>query len=290
MIISPATASELDDALAVLGGQPVGVERPETANCILVARRDGKILGAVSAQPMQGATGVILPARSANGDAIIEDALNVAAIEHLRGVKVIESFLSPNDLIRAASLLRIGFRHVTRVHLMRRRATPVPPPSNSPSRLNSAINLRPYPELDSAAFHQVLVQCHENSLDCPELQEVLTADEVIAGYRECAPATGQWWLAEWNAEPVGVLVLSGVELIFVGVVPERRGQRMGHAIVESACRISPELSLIVDERNVPAIQLYASLGFEVVGAREVFLKIISESRASRTRKSSVVEY
>jgi ribosomal protein S18 acetylase RimI-like enzyme len=104
------------------------------------------------------------------------------------------------------------------------------------------------------------------------MQNLRTADDVVAGYRDCAPDTGQWWLAEVNGEPAGVLILADSELVFVGVVPQRRGDGIGRALVATACEKSSELSLVVDVRNTPAVQLYLSVGFEVVGAREVFLK------------------
>jgi ribosomal protein S18 acetylase RimI-like enzyme len=118
------------------------------------------------------------------------------------------------------------------------------------------------------------------------MQDLRTADELVAGYRDCAADTNQWWLAELDGEPAGVLILADTELIFVGVVPARRGAGTGRALVESACEKSAELSLIVDVRNIPAVQLYLSVGFEVIGAREVFLKSSPRQHSPKRRKSS----
>src|SRR5204862_5817249 len=92
-----------------------------------------------------------------------------------------------------------------------------------------------------------------------------------------------WWLATAVAGPVGVVMLSpsddrGLELAYVGVVPERRRRGFGRdltvkALAEANAAGAPELTLSVDGRNEPALSLYRQLGFEEFEVREVFLKI-----------------
>jgi ribosomal protein S18 acetylase RimI-like enzyme len=130
-----------------------------------------------------------------------------------------------------------------------------------------------YADADPAEFARTLLRAHDDSLDCPELHGVRSADDVLAGYRDCAPDRSRWWLARLGDEPAGVLILGPKDLSFVGVLPERRGQGIGRALVELAISWQPDLSLIVDERNTPAIALYQSLGFNIVAARDVFLKL-----------------
>jgi ribosomal protein S18 acetylase RimI-like enzyme len=139
------------------------------------------------------------------------------------------------------------------------------------SAIASRLTLVPYPTCDPAEFARTLFRAHDDSLDCPELHGVRSPDEVLAGYRDCAPDPSCWWLALVGNEPVGVLVLGSGELTFVGVVPERRGQRIGRALVQAAVSWQSELSLTVDERNSRAIALYQSLAFEAVGSRDVFV-------------------
>jgi ribosomal protein S18 acetylase RimI-like enzyme len=135
----------------------------------------------------------------------------------------------------------------------------------------SRLTFVPYPACDPAEFDRTLLRAHDDSLDCPELHGVRSPDEVLAGYRDCAPDRSRWWLARLGAEPVGVLVLGPGDLSFVGVLPEHRGHGIGRALVEAAVSWHPDLSLIVDDRNIPAIALYRSLGFEAVGSRDVFI-------------------
>jgi ribosomal protein S18 acetylase RimI-like enzyme len=218
------------------------------------------------AQRLPGSLGVVSVVRADN--AADEDAWMQAAIRHLDGVKVIQAFLSPQEMGSAEALLRNGFRHVTRVIQMRREGPPLALCSeDSASRLRVVA----VADADMEFFRDVLVRSHADSLDCPELDRVRSPQEMLDGYRDCAPDLSRWWLALDSETPVGVLILSTEELTFVGVVPEHRGRGIGRFLAETACRIQPSLSLIVDVRNALAIQLYGDLGFAVIGTREVFL-------------------
>ena len=69
-----------------------------------------------------------------------------------------------------------------------------------------------------------------------------------------------------------------MELAYVGVVPERRGQGFGEelvirAMVEAKTTAAPELTLSVDAQNEPALRVYRKLGFEAFEIREVYLKM-----------------
>ncbi|HKB04568.1 MAG TPA: GNAT family N-acetyltransferase, partial [Gemmataceae bacterium] len=202
----------------------------------------------------------------------VEDALTAAALEHVAGVKSVQTFLPPEEAGRAEPLLRAGFRRVTRVWQMTRVAASG---QVSRSSLRSRLTLVAYHDTDPAEFHRTLLRAHDDSLDCPELHGVRSPDEVLAGYWDCAPDLSAWWLARLDDEPAGVLVLGPGDLTFVGVVPERRGHGVGRALVEAAVSWRPELSLTVDDRNVPAISLYRSLGFKPVGSRDVFVWVRS---------------
>jgi mycothiol synthase len=186
---------------------------------------------------------------------------------------VVQAFLPPEESARASPLTRAGFRHVARVWQMRRNSESLATiGARSPvASRNEAVALVPYPACDPSEFEQVLVRCHDDSLDCPELHGVRTPAELLAGYRDCAPDPAQWWLALRDGNGIGVLLLSSPELVFVGVVPERRGQGIGRMLVEAARDFTPDLNVTVDSRNLPAVQLYTSVGFITIGIRDVFI-------------------
>lgn len=234
---------------------------------VLVARDSDQVCGAVFAQKLPGSTGILWPAQSLSDDGTVDDALTAAALQRVDGVKVVLAFLSANEMGRSNALLRAGFRQVTEILEMQHQAAPTTPDP-------SGVSLIAHADADVAVFRQMLLQCHDESLDCPELNEVRTADEILEGYRDCAPDMSQWWIAEYEGRSIGILILNTAVLAFVGVVPERRGEKLGRQLVQCACKMSPELSLVVDVRNTPAVQLYLSLGFVVVGTRRLFLKLM----------------
>ena len=268
MTVAPVDPAELADAFALVYG-PGGdtghafrmIARGElNPGDVLVARRDGVMVGAVFASRLPGGVAVIWPPRAAGDDPAIEDELTAAALGHVAGVKAVQTLLPAEDVGLAGPLVRAGFRHVTRVWQMA-----APAPDGEPR-----LTANPYPDCDPATFRVTLSRAHDASLDCPELHGLLTPDELLASYRDAADPTG-WWLAVADDQPAGVLLLNGNDLTFLGVVPEFRGRGVGRFLFDLALRQSPTLSLIVDARNAPAFQLYRSAGLEVVGAREVFL-------------------
>jgi ribosomal protein S18 acetylase RimI-like enzyme len=231
---------------------------------LIVAKSGDIVVGAVFAQLLPGAAAVIWPARTIDDDATLEDELTAHALQHVSCAKIVQTFLKPDELKRSGSLLRAGFRRVTQVFEMKR-------VGDWPSEEFHLPDLRLFPtfEANPDTLRDTLWRCHEHSLDCPEMHEQRTPDEVLEGY---ADSEARWWLAERRGDAVGVLILANRELTFVGVVPEHRGKQIGRALVAAACQNSPELSLIVDVRNTPAVQLYLSMGFVKSGVREVFLK------------------
>jgi mycothiol synthase len=148
--------------------------------------------------------------------------------------------------------------------------------------------LVPYADCDSAQFLGVLLRCHEDSLDCPEMHGIRDAEEMLNGYRECAPDPSRWWLARDGSESVGVLILGGDELSFVGVLPEHRRRGIGRALVEAACLDGSVRSVTVDARNVPAVQLYRHVGFETVAVRDVYLATLPPSAGARAVNPSQI--
>ena len=141
-------------------------------------------------------------------------------------------------------------------------ARPQYPVAKSPKRSSCPVSNQ------SAA---TLLRAHDDSFDCPELHRALTPDDVVNGYLAAAPDRAGWWLAIADEAPAGILLMNGPEITFLGVLPTHRGKGIGRRLLEAAFDLAPSMSLIVDARNIPAFQLYRSAGFEVVGAREVFL-------------------
>jgi ribosomal protein S18 acetylase RimI-like enzyme len=255
---------------------------------ILVVRRPLGLSGAMVCLPIPGAGALVWPPRAVPGSeqAEIEDCLARHALAWLRqcGAKLAQALLVKGDVPLAAPLERNGFRRVTSLCYMR--AEPTSPPPDIGPRLD----FQPYDPADAGPFHATLLRTYEGTLDCPEVTGVRDIAEIIAGHR--APDGAEmdhWWLALERDRPAGVLLLTETagsetwEVAYVGVVPEARGRGVGRQLVLKALREARaagmcQLSLSVDARNQPAIQLYRGLGFQLYDQREVYLAILGPTK------------
>lgn len=254
-----------------------GELNPDT---ILTAWWDYCVVGIQVVEILAGRTAALWAMRSRPGEErfAFEDALMKRAIELLNeaGVKVAQCLLLPDDGESAAALRRNRFHRLTRVrHLL----GSVAPREASANRL---ISLQPFDDCDSAMFEQVLMQSFAGTLDCPELNELRSAEEVLAGHRASATDLSRWWLIRVRDQPVGVLILADAaspdwwDLAYLGVLPIARRQGVGRYAVDFALGQTlaagkKGLTLMVDERNVPALHLYERAGFALMAEREVYL-------------------
>jgi len=298
--IGPATSEELRAALRLAlrtGSEQHEIARTEHAlrliesgqfnpAGVLVAREQGRLIGAMLCQPLAGASGLVWPVQSSPpaGTAELENRLIEGARTWLRsqGAKMVQCLLAESEASAAPMLLRNGFRHITRLWYMRHDLDAI----DQDSQEVPALQLEPYSHCNPLDFERVLLATYEDSVDCPEITGVRSGSEIIAGHRaQGRHDPTRWWLAYARREPVGVLLLTelpegpGWDLSYLGLVREARGQRFGRRLVEHAlraCRMEGAscLTLSVDGRNHAAIRLYHGRGFHAYDEREVFLDIL----------------
>jgi mycothiol synthase len=257
---------------------------------ILTVPGAGGLLGAMVCVPLPGASGLVWPPQAAQGDVRVEDSLVRAALAWLRerGARLVEALLLPAEHGFADPLLRNGFRRITRLVYLRRPvgAADAGEVGDDGTRAGG-LSCEPYTEATAAEFHETLVRSYEETLDCPELNGVRPVEEIIAGHKaQGVYDPGRWWLARTGGRPVAVLILTEVvewsswDVAYVGVVPEARGRGVGRGLLARAIRAAAagqagQLTLAVDERNFPARQLYARLGFEPFDERDVYLALFA---------------
>jgi ribosomal protein S18 acetylase RimI-like enzyme len=148
-------------------------------------------------------------------------------------------------------------------------------------------------------FGSTISRTYIDSLDCPELNDVREIEDVIAGHKAVGRHDPSMWFLMCDHEhPCGVLLLSptmqlgAVELVYLGVTPEFRGQRVGDALVHHAlatafARGFERLFVAVDSRNVPAIGLYLRHGLRHAGQRRAFMR---DLRGDRGLSSAGVQH
>jgi mycothiol synthase len=292
-IVSPVEPRELLPALRLLvGAGPQQELRAEQCRAAFEAGdyksdglfvthdASGSLNGAALVQTMPGALGVAWPPRGESAE--IEDALTQTACNWLKhcGVKVCQAFASTEERLAMAPLERNGFSHVTQLVFLQRDVVPEDVPGE-PSEL--LVQCKPWLGLPTPEQREVLLATHEEALDCPELNDARTSDEVINGYFRNDPGSCSWWLRmDGREKPVGVMLFdkspepSFLELSYFGLVPAVRGKGLGSMSLTYANRIACNsgyraMSVSVDARNEPALRLYRRHGFVETNRHDVFL-------------------
>lgn len=244
---------------------------------ILLAFQYDLLVGAILAETMPGASGNLwLPQVIVSQSIlVIEDALIREALRRFRldGVKSVQAFLSAEELPVVNPLPRHGFRPLTRVWTMGRGV-------GSSEFVPFTVEFQPANLPRRSTFLDTLIRTYDGSLDCPELNEARTPDEIRDGFLSSATDLDLWWLLRSQEEDAGVLILTRdgdrCEINYLGVVPQfRRGgiatQAVRFALRQAEEKNATELTLLVDSRNQPAIELYRRHGFGIRGSRDVFL-------------------
>jgi len=255
-----------------------GPEQPS----LLVAVQTGAICGAILLQALVGRTGLLWPPQvrdSATDGERIADQLTAVGISMLRdrGAKVIQSVMVPEEERLAAPFVRGGFSQPTRLMYLRHDLELGPDQLCAPEQLTFV----DYRHASREVFHRILMRSYEQTLDFPELNGRRSIDDILAGLQVSGYDPQRWFLAANWRGAIGVLILSEVEadaweISYVGVAPEARRKGWGRELVrkglfEAKAAGAHELILSVDERNIPALQLYRAAGFQEYDRRAVYL-------------------
>lgn len=188
-----------------------------------------------------------------------------------QGLSVVKAVLEENDLQAATLLGENGFPKVVSLNYMSASTqTVLKAPMADDAALASFIHVA---ALAPERLEKVFEEIEKTSLDCPELQGTLTAQEALQGfYRQDVHTPTHWYLVRCEGEDAGVLLLAphpeflNWELMYMGLVPAWRGRGLATQVVNEAIRRAKaagmeEVILAVDERNTPARQLYERFGF-----------------------------
>jgi hypothetical protein len=129
----------------------------------------------------------------------------------------------------------------------------------------------------------VVEATYEETLDCPDLDGIRSAEEVLEGYgasRGNYPP--HWFFIRHEQRDVGCLLLAdygeygNCELTYMGLVPSARGNGWGLVVTRYAEWVARSLQrdrvvLAVDSANQPARNMYAAAGFRGWDRRQVYM-------------------
>lgn len=133
----------------------------------------------------------------------------------------------------------------------------------------------PWDRLTAAQEHALMAAVGQDSLDCRELRDILSINDLLAGFYGQDPNAPVHWHALYVDEspsPIGALLLAPRseinrwELMLMGLVPGWRRRGLGRHILNHALALAQqagalELLLSVDHENQPAFNLYRRAGF-----------------------------
>lgn len=253
-----------------------------------MARSDSedRVLGLILSQRTPGQVASLLPPYldpllDSRQACEIEDALLRSAMLSLSRppVHYVQVLLPLEEASRHSCLRRNGFERITEMQLM----IGVSINPEGITQYNRELFFRPYSQVLADHFARTLHATYHESLDVPETGVDRTPEELLTDLLYGSPGQNSWWLIEdTQQEAVGVLVanppneLKFVELLYLGVLPSRKRQGIGRAamrylLAEMQANASQFLHLGVDCRNIPAVELYTSIGLVPYRSQEVFL-------------------
>jgi ribosomal protein S18 acetylase RimI-like enzyme len=250
---------------------------------VIAAFRDEQLLAATGIELAPGRTANLLRPRfvsdvpSRTTVTLLQAALAAA---WRRDAVLVQTLLETDAGEEAGWLHAAGFRHIADLLYLVSTADSFPK-----SRPQLPVTLRAFDERDHAGLAKLIERTYQATQDCPILNGVRTAEDVVAGYRAVGEFRAENWLiASDGGRDVGCVLLADhsafdqVELVYLGVILAARGRRLGYELTRHAQWMAREahrgkLVLAVDANNEPALRLYAQAGFQSWDRRSVFVAI-----------------
>jgi len=254
---------------------------------LMVATDDAQRLqGAVWTQLTPGRTAVVWPPASANPAA--EALMRATALFLNQQGVVLAQILASPDAPLGPELLAAGEFHRLADLAYLTVEAPYFPAEQPRSELQFQSHAGEHP----ARLGALLERTYESSLDCPALNGVRSAADVLEGYAaQGGFAADRWFFVGNDHQDMGLLILTehssnqSWELVYMGVVPEARGRGFGWQIVQFAlwqarCAGAQRVVLAVDQTNQPALSMYGRAGFIVWDRRTVYARLGSGEAVS----------
>jgi len=196
------------------------------------------------------------------------------------GAVLAQILADPTDHAARARFAELGFREMAELLYLHcgpgRDMAPIALPEN--------FRWQTYSPQTHELFERAILESYQQSLDCPALNGVREIGDVIAAHKASGEFDPRFWfvLIERD-EPRGVLLLSRVprtdtaELVYLGLVPQVRGRGIGDLLMRQALLTVLEMSLArltlaVDSKNSPALQLYFRHGMQRIGSKVAMMR------------------
>jgi len=258
-----------------------------------VADRDSRPVAGAVAIDAPGRTSMLfvtsceaLPA--ADRSVVAEMLRHLSAVKDAAGVRLVQGLIEPSDRRDQQAYDAAGFHRLATLVYMERGVGPMREAPTDESGL-SWLN---YSSQTHALFCHTISQTYQGSVDCPGLEGVRTIDEVVLGHKATGTFDpGGWLLLLRDGRPQGCLLMAGVigrsacEVVYMGLVPEARGRRLGRVVLHRALAEArrarrDQLVLAVDENNLPARRLYDAFGFRRTMKRQAWVRVLHPANST----------
>ncbi|HTU24398.1 MAG TPA: GNAT family N-acetyltransferase [Pirellulales bacterium] len=254
----------------------------DPATILLVARVDGRVVGAASAQLLGGGTAMLAPpgveagAPPGTARCLLDGVLSEA---DRAGARMAQALLPVDHGPDFELLTSAGCEHLADLLYMVALARTFP--EHVPE---SPLEFEPFAPGQEPRMLALLERTYQATRDCPRLNGLRNTADVLEGYRAAGRFDpGRWFFLRHDRTDVGCLLLTEHpehrqwELVYVGLVPEVRGRGWGIEAVRRAQALAGGagatcLLLAVDAANEPAIAMYAAAGFTAWDRRSVLFR------------------
>lgn len=245
---------------------------------LLVAKSDEKLIAATWVQFTPGSAAIVWPP-AFDSPAASDVMVVIARLLDDHKIALAQIVIAANEAVNEDLLAVGGFRRLVDLAYFTLERSNFPR-YFAQERLDFEQNATEHPERLQATIRQ----SYAGTLDCPEINDLRNPAEVVAGYQVQGRFKSEnWFLVRSADQDVGVLILAehppgeNWELVYMGLVPTARGHGFGEQVVRFAAEQARKngaerLVLAVDERNLPALDMYRRLGFVMWERRIVFAR------------------
>ena len=147
---------------------------------------------------------------------------------------------------------------------------------------------------------------YRETLDCPQLSQFRTTEQVLVGYRTSEAFRPDLWFiaSDSSGNDVGCAIFAAhgfskdssndengpdngsVEIVYMGLTENARGNQYGQRLVQKSFDVAHELGasqvlLAVDRNNTPAKSIYQSAGLKPIIKETVWVKLIETNDPNR---------
>jgi ribosomal protein S18 acetylase RimI-like enzyme len=281
LLVSHESKSEQPNRIATIATE---LRRNGASTKTLVgACRAGKLIAVTWGQLFPGNIAILWPLRFSDArDETVGDELYSLLNDQLKnaGVRMIQAVFSTGAHPDAACLQRAGYVQAADLLYLASELERI-----AAADLPAEIDLTTFTCPDRERLSALVERTYVDTLDVPALDGVRDMKDVLNGYEQTGEfSPDRWFFVQHDGEDVGCLLLNDHpqhrqwELVYMGIVPESRGNGWGMQIVRFAQQVAKQagrerLVLAVDAANDPAVTAYTRAGFFEMLRRTVYLNV-----------------